>query len=449
MGLADNKLYYGDNLHILRNYIARESVDLVYLDPPFNSNQNYNVLFKEEDGTSSAAQVQAFTDTWQWNDTSEQALDDLRENAPEKLIDLIEGFLTYLKRNSFTAYIVMMTPRLLALHRVLKPTGSIYLHCDPAASHYLKIIMDQIFDVKNFRNEIIWKRSHPHGNISRSYGAIHDVLLFYAKSNFFIWNEPHRPYLLPNGKLDPELAESVLEQYHLVEEGTARRFQATSLLNPNPDRPNLTYEFHGYTKVWRWTKERMMQTEQEGKLYFPKDGKGIPREKRYLDEQEGLPLQDIWEDITLIGAKSAERLGYPTQKPEALLERIIKASSNEGDIVLDPFCGCGTTIVSAEKLKRKWLGIDITHLAIALMKSRLADSFTYSVQYEVVGEPVDLHGAYALKDQDRYQFQWWALSLVQARPIDGKKKGADGGIDGVKYININPAGKTQAIKVIV
>ncbi len=368
---------------------------------------------------------------------------------------MIAALRTFIGSNQMMAYLVMMTARLIELHRVLKETGSLYLHCDPTASHYLKIVLDTIFGPNNFRNEIVWKRSHPHGNVSRSYGAIHDVILFYVKSNYFTWNPSHRPYVLASGKLDPDLSEKLLEQYTLIDEATDRRFQATSLLNPNPDRPNLTYEFHGHLKVWRWTKARMEKAEREGKLYIPKGGSGIPREKRFLDEQEGIPLQDIWADILFISPQAAERLGYPTQKPLALLERIINASSNPGDIVLDPFCGCGTTIAAAQKVDRHWIGIDITHLSIALQKYRLKDAFSIepSKGYKVIGEPVDLHSARQLSLDDRYQFQWWALSLIQARPLGGDssskqgKKGTDKGIDGV--ISFMDGAKGEVKRIIV
>ena len=235
----------------------------------------------------------------------------------------------------------------------------------------------------------------------------------------------------------------MLAQYGLTEEG--RRFQATSLLNPNPDRPNLTYDFHGHHKVWRWTKERMEQAEHEGRLYFPKAGKGVPREKRYLDEQEGYPLQDVWIDKSLrLGAQDPERLGYPTQKPTPLLERLINASSNPCDVVLDPFCGCGTAIAAAQKLGREWIGIDITHLAITLIKHRLRDAFGDSLTFEVIGEPVDQASAVMLAEQDPYQFQWWVLGLVGARPTE-QKKGADRGIDGRLYFYDDSKGGTKQI----
>ncbi len=449
-----NRLYYGDNLDILRrlDYFPSESVDLIYLDPPFNSARSYNVLFKDESGLESEAQIKAFDDTWHWGPAAATAYNELW-HAGGNIATAIRAIRDLLGDNQMLAYLVMMAARLVELHRVLKPTGSLYLHCDPTASHYLKVLLDAIFGPANFQNEIIWKRSNPHGNVSRSYGAIHDIIFFYTKTNDHTWTQPHVPYYLPNGELNPALAENVLKQYSLIEEGTGRRFQATSLLNPNPDRPNLTYEFHGHTRVWRWTEERMKQAEAEGQLYFPRGGRGVPREKRYLDEQEGIPLQDVWDDIAPIPAQAAERLGYPTQKPLALLERIIEASSNPGDVVLDPFCGCGTAIAAAHKLGRQWIGIDITHLSTALQKYRLADMFglKQGVDYEVIGEPITLDGARQLAQDDRFQFQFWALSLIQARPFGAQpggrtgRRGADRGIDGT----INFTEGAEAKRVIV
>ena len=447
--MPDNTLYFGDNLDILRRYIDDESVDLIYLDPPFNSNQAYNVIFEEENGTGSGAQIEAFDDTWHWTMETARTFEECVEQGDVRVSETLRAFRRMLGDTDMMAYIANMAPRLVELRRVLKPTGSIYLHCDPTASHYLKVLMDGIFGVENYINEVIWKRSHPHGNVSRSYGGIHDVILFYSRSGEHIWTEPHKPYHLADGTLDPEVEEKVLSQYSLVDEETGRRFQATSLLNPNPDRPNLTYEFLGHTRVWRWTEDRMREAYENGEIYIPRGGKGIPRQKRYLDEQEGIPLQDIWTDVSPIPAQGNERLGYPTQKPEALLERIIEASSNEGDLVLDPFCGCGTTIAVAHRLNRRWIGIDITHLAVNLMKFRLQDTFGEEVreEYDVIGEPTDLAGAEALALDDRWQFELWSLGLVGARPTE-KKRGADQGIDGRLYFH-EPSGGAPTRQIVI
>jgi site-specific DNA-methyltransferase (adenine-specific) len=431
-----NKLYYGDNLEVLRQHIKDESVDLIYLDPPFNSRQDYNVLFAEKSGERSASQIMAFEDTWEWNADAQRAYEEIVERGG-RVSEAMRAFRTFLSHSDMMAYLAMMAPRLIELKRVLKVTGSIYLHCDPTASHYLKMLMDAVFGPENFRNEIVWRRSHPKGHAFTRFASTHDVLLAYAKQHGgTTWNPSYIPHDLDRSDLQYSLADS-----------DGRKYQLTSLLNPNPDRPNLTYEFKGVTKVWRWTKERMLEADAAGRIVVPKGGKGIPRYKRYLDEQEGIPVGDWWGDIEIVSG--SQRLGYPTQKPEALLERIINASSNKGDVVLDPFCGCGTAISVAQRLKRRWIGIDITHLAVGLIKKRLDDAFGPSVRktYEVIGEPVDLTGAQRLAQDDPYQFQWWALSLVGARPAE-QKKGADRGIDGRLYFHDENHGERKTKQII-
>jgi site-specific DNA-methyltransferase (adenine-specific) len=428
-----NTLFYGDNLDILREYIADAAVDLVYLDPPFNSNATYNVLFRAPGGEQSQAQIEAFEDSWHWNAHAEDAFDQVIKSGNSDAAEMLRAMRSFLKENDMMAYLAMMAVRLLELYRVLKPTGSLYLHCDQTASHYLKALMDAIFGVAGFTNEIIWRRTTPKGLAFSRYAANHDVLLFYRRGGTFTWNPQYMAY-----------TEEYAERYNLIDEKSGRRFQATSLLNPNPDRPNLTYEFHGYTKVWRWTKERMLKAEKGGLIYFPPGG-GVPREKRFFDEQEGVPVSSVWIDIPAINAVAQERLGYPTQKPLALLERIISASSNEGDLVLDPFCGCGTTVHAAQKLNRRWIGIDITHLAISLVKRRLIDAFPMA-QFEVHGVPKDFGAARELALQDKHQFQLWALSMIEAQPYKGGKKGGDTGIDG--YLYFKPDGKTTEKAVV-
>jgi site-specific DNA-methyltransferase (adenine-specific) len=415
-----NQLHYGDNLRVLRDEIADESVDLVYLDPPFNSAANYNVLFREASGEQSAAQIMAFEDTWHWTQESEAAYGELVTDAPERLARLVEAMRQMLGTSDMMAYLVMMAPRLVELHRVLKRTGSIYLHCDPTASHYLKLVLDSIFGAANFRNEIIWKRADPKGHAFSRFPSTHDVILYYSKGEHLTWNSQYTDY-------DPEYLQS---HYSNIEEGTGRQYTLSDCTNPNKNRPNLTYEWNGIVKVWRWTKDKMQNLHDEGRLVYTKSG--MPRYKRYLDEMRGTPVTTIWDDIPFINSQARERLGYPTQKPEALLERIINASSNEDDVVLDPFCGCGTTINVAERLKRRWVGIDITHLAVSLIRNRLRETFgTELSPYAVHGTPHDTASAEALALQDRYQFQWWALSLIDARPAQDKKKGKDSGIDGL------------------
>jgi site-specific DNA-methyltransferase (adenine-specific) len=430
---ATNTLYYGDNLVILREHIANESVDLIYLDPPFNSNRSYNVLFKDESGHEADAQITAFDDAWHWGEAAEGTYHELVTKGSPNVSAMISAMRQFIGANQMMAYLVMMAARLVELHRVLKPTGSLFLHCDPAASHYLKALLDTIFGYDNFRNEIVWMRTTSKSLMTRKLPDNHDVIFSYQKSEDATWNldAAFLPYDL--GNLDEKTAKKYT---HLDPDG--RLYQLTDLTNPNPDRPNLTYEFLGITKVWRWTKDRMQAAYEAGLVIQPSPG-AVPRYKRYLDEQRGKPLGDVWTDIPPINSMAAERLGYPTQKPLSLLERIINLSTNKNDVVLDPFSGCGTAISAAQKLGRCWIGIDITNLAIAMHKNRLKDMFGLlpGKDYQVVGEPEDLASARQLAQDDRYQFQWWALSLIQARPIGGEegnkkgKKGSDKGIDGV------------------
>lgn len=432
--MSGNYLYYGDNLDILRRYIKDQSVDLVYLDPPFNSKATYNVLFQEKNGTHSRAQITAFDDTWHWGLESESAYHELVTQGPNKLADLMQALRSFLGQNDMMAYLVMMAQRLLELRRVLKPTGSIYLHCDPTASHYLKLVMDVVFGIRRFRSEIIWRRTNAKGLAFKGYPSNHDVIFYYSVSDDIIWNRLFKEY-------DPNYIEKF---YRYIEPTTGRRYQLSDLTNPNRDRPNLTYEWNGHTRVWRWTKKRMEEADKKGLIHYTSSG--LARQKRYLDEMKGIPIDTIWDDVGNIQAQSSERLGYPTQKPEALLERIIKASSNEGHLVLDPFCGCGTAIAVAERLHRKWIGIDITHLAISLMKSRLATAFgTELSSYEVIGDPKDLESAKALAEANKTEFERWAVGLIKAMPY--KLTGADGGIDG--YLRFIDDKSGVAKKIIV
>jgi site-specific DNA-methyltransferase (adenine-specific) len=434
-----NTLFYGDNLLILRERLETESVDLIYLDPPFNSSRSYNVLFKDESGREAEAQITAFEDTWHWNATAQRTYEDLVTLGEARVSSVISALHGFIGTNQMMAYLVMMAARLVELHRVLKPTGSLYLHCDPTASHYLKLVLDAVFGLENFRNEIVWMRTIAKALTSRRLPNNHDVLLNYQKTESAVWNDEamFQPY-------DASDLDSKTATKYRYRDSQGRLYRLDNLINPNADRPNLTYEFLGVKRVWRWTKERMQQAYEAGLVVQTKPGRA-PQLKRYLDEQRGKPLGDVWTDIPPINSQAQERLGYPTQKPIALLERIISASSNPGDVVLDPFCGCGTTIAAAQKLGRRWIGIDITHLSIALQKYRLKDSFglVEKKDYAVVGEPEDLPSAQQLAHDDRYQFQWWALSLVKARPLSpgpspaGRgvrgegKKGADRGIGGV------------------
>lgn len=451
--ITRNTLFYGDNLQILREYIPDESIDLVYLDPPFNSQRTYNVLFRDESGQESEAQIAAFDDTWHWTMAAEEAYRELVQDAPGDVGQMIGAMRSFVGTNQMMAYLVMMAIRLVELHRVLKPTGSLYLHCDPTASHYLKVILDTIFGVENFRNEITWKRTNTHNDARTKFPDVSDVILFYARSRGTDFRVQRTDY-----------DDSYIKKFYRHDDNDGRGpYTLDNMASPNP-RPNMMYEWMGFpypAMGWRYQKGTIEKLHNEGRIYYPRNNQGEydftkrPRLKRYLNEQDGPVVGNVWLDIPPISAHAAERLGYPTQKPEALLERIIAASSKEGDLVLDPFCGCGTTIAAAQKLDRRWIGIDITHLSIALQKYRLRDSFniTADVDYEVTGEPVSLNSARKLAGDDRYQFQWWALSLVQARPLGasaGKKKGkkgADQGIDGV--INFIDDSKGTAKRVLV
>jgi site-specific DNA-methyltransferase (adenine-specific) len=450
-----NTLYYGDNLDVLRRHIKDETVDLVYLDPPFNSHATYNVLFAEHSGAKAAAQVKAFEDTWEWDDAAARACQEMIE-AGGKVSEAIQAFRQLLGTSNMMAYLAMMAPRLLELRRVLRPTGSIYLHCDPTASHYLKLLMDAVFGARNFHNHIVWQRSDTHNDAKKQFPAISDHILFYSKTDSYTFSRqyvPHAAKTLQDWYQYLELPDGTVRKMTKDERETqvlppgARRSNAADMTSPNP-RPNLMYEYKGYpfpAKGWRYSKETMAKLDQEGKLLFPADPKGRIMLKRYLDEQAGVTVGDVWADISQLRSSMAERLGYPTQKPEALLERIILASSSPGDTVLDPFSGCGTAIAVAQRQNRHWIGIDITHLAITLMKHRLHDAFGDAAKYKVIGEPVSVPDAEELAKQDPYQFQWWSLGLVGARPVE-QKKGSDKGIDGRLYFHDEgPAGKTKQV----
>lgn len=381
--MKNRTLYFGDNLEILQKKIADETFDLIYLDPPFNSKKSYNVLFKEG-LQDSPAQVKAFEDSWHWNRESKETFDYLVTRTNADIANLMQALEKIIGHNDMMAYLTMMAVRLKELYRVLKDTGSLYLHCDPTASHYLKIVLDVIFGKNNFRDEIIWKRS---GGFKRSsankFPTKHDVILFYSKTENYSFNPQFRPH-------KPEY----LKRFKRDEKGRLYR-----------DDVNPT-----------------------------KGGRRVI----YLDEVEGDLVDSVWSDIPPVNPAGSERLGYPTQKPEALLERIIKASSDDGQWILDPFCGCGTTVSVAEKLKRNWVGVDVTSLAINLIKRRLKDQFGLgSKQIIVDGLPTDITGARELFKKDPFEFEYWALDLVEAVPSRSKSKenmrGADKGIDGVIF----------------
>lgn len=428
-----NQLYYGDNLDVLRRHVDDESVDLVYLDPPFNSSATYNVLFAERDGTQAASQIKAFEDTWKWDEGAARAFEEVVERGG-RVSHAMQAFRTFLGESDMLAYLAMMAPRLLELRRVLKPTGSIYLHCDPTASHYLKMLMDAVFGPQFFQNEIVWKRTSAHSSAKR-YGPVHDVILFYGRSAEMKWVGGNQAY------------EEEYVRYRF-KRGGERPWKDADLTGSGIRHGETGQVWRGFDvtakgRHWGVPPSELDKMDAEGRIYWPQKKGGWPREKVFLDSAKGVPLQDVWTDIFPINSQAQERLGYPTQKPEALLERIVSASTDEGDVVLDPFCGCGTTITASQKLNRRWIGIDITNLAITLIRSRLADTFGGAVEYEVIGEPVSLPDAAKLARDDPYQFQWWALGLVGARPVE-EKKGADKGVDGHIYFHVGD-GQTRQI----
>ncbi len=450
-------LYWGDNLEILKRHVKDEAVDLVYLDPPFNSNTSYNVLFAERDGSQSSAQIKVFSDTWRWDQAAARTFEETVESGGA-VGGALRALRELLGQNDLLAYLTMVAPRLVELRRVLRSTGSIYLHCDTTASHYLKILMDSVFHPRNYRTEITWKRQSAHNDARqgrRQYGRIRDVILFYTKSDTYTWNPVFAPYDDKQLESSYRWAEGPEGQVVHLKKGEDppegwRRFSLGDLTGPGgAARGSPVYELMGVTRAWRFSRDRMNELVRAGRIVQTRAG-NVPMQKRYLDEMPGVVAQDLWTDLKPIGAMAAERLGYPTQKPVALLERIIGASSNPGDTVLDPFCGCGTTIVAAQRLGRKWVGVDVTHLAITLVRSRLRDSFGNEVDYKVIGEPLDLEGARVLAGIDRYQFQWWALGKVGARPNPADQvKGADQGIDGRAYFHEKEGGATKSIIVSV
>lgn len=420
-----NTLYLGDCLNVLRDNVPDESVDLVYIDPPFNSKRDYNIFFDDKEIQT---QRIAFEDTW----TLKNITDSLAELHTLQTDNLYFLLITYQKvaPHAFP-YLTMMALRILELHRVLKPTGSFYLHCDPTMSHYLKTACDIIFDAKNFRNEIVWKRTTAHNDPGK-YGANIDLILFYTKSDDWIWNE-----------LYLEHEEKYLARFK-NKDVDGRLWQDDNLTAKGLSGGGYEYEYKGSKSLWRVPMETMKRLDAEGRLHFTNKG-GI-RLKRYLDENKGTVLQALWDDISPINSQAKERLGYPTQKPKALLERIIQASSNEGDTVLDGFCGCGTTIDAAEGLHRSWIGVDISPIAISLIKRRLKDTYGEHLnKFEVRGTPADEQSAIELWKQNPFAFQDWWLTEFEVFSTTFGIKGADKGIDGLAQYLVDPKNQ-QVIK---
>lgn len=445
-----NKLYFGDNLDVLRQHVKDESVDLIYLDPPFNSNANYNVLFKEAAGKASEAQAEAFKDTWGWGETAALAFDDVMKGGGDLAV-ILRAFRTWLGDSPMMAYLAMMAVRMGELQRVLKPTGSLYLHCDPTASHYLKIVLDGTFGPDRFQNEVIWKRTTAH-NSAKKYSPVHDVILFYRSSNKATWNSPRGAY-----------EAAYLDKYYKFDDGDGRLYWRADITGAgvrkgdsglpwrgrDPSRikrhwalpEKVIAELAGPAGKQLTAQQKLDLLDENGLIYWPK-GDGMPQYKRFRDQLRGPALGDVWDDLNRLNPVAGERLGYPTQKPVALLERIIAASSNSGDVVLDPFCGCGTTVEAAERQARQWIGIDVTHYAVTLIENRLKAH--PAARYSVHGRPTDLSGAVELARRDKYQFQWWAAWLLGAQTYENKK-GADRGIDANIFFANGPYGYGRII----
>ncbi len=448
-----NKLFYGDNLDVLRKFIRDETVDLCYIDPPFNSKRNYNQIYNNI-GQEDRAQAQAFTDTWEWNDHANECFDEILSNKNQvqsaQSIALINGLEKVLGKGALFAYLVSMTVRIAEIHRALKPTGSFYLHCDPTASHYLKLACDALFVTRggDFRNEIVWKRSTGHNLATKRFDSITDTILFYTKSNNYIYNRVYTP--VTKEELNQIFPETELE--------TGRRFNHQKLeKSANAYSIGEKRVIQGreiITNVgWIWTQKTFDERLAKNPRLIYWTGNNRPRYKLYADEYEGKLLPNLWADIPALSSNSGESLGYPTQKSEALLERIISASSNEGDVVLDVFCGCGTTVAVANRLRRRWIGMDITYQSIALILKRLKDSEGQAAVDNVVlhGVPQDIESVDALihkkDDRVRKEFEKWAvLTYSNNRAVINEKKGADGGIDGIAYTRKST---TEVLPVII
>lgn len=422
-----NYLYFGDCLSVMRDLMKGGAVDLIYLDPPYNSNRDYNNIYKDETGRPLPDQVMGFNDMWVLGEETERTLRAMpvlmREaGIDDNAVDFWRLWMNALRgvQPNLLAYLSYMVERLLPMRSILKPTGSIYLHCDPTASHYIKVILDAIFGHQNFRNEITWKRFNFHADAKR-FGAISDRLLFYSRSDNFAFFPVRVPY-----------SQAYIKSKFTHKDDSGRPYRLDNLNPPGGRGP--VYEFHGITKAWRMTKDKMDKLDAEGRIYTRSE---IPQLKRYLDEMPGQAVADIWTDIPPINSQAKERMGYATQKPVALLERIIKASSTEDDTIFDPFCGCASTIEAAHRLGRKWIGIDRSFHAInRVARVRLQDrlGLVSGEDFEISGIPQTVEGAADIWRRDTYHFQEWAISKVNGHPT--KKQTGDGGVDGRLYFDV-------------
>lgn len=433
-----NELHFGDNLDVLRG-MAPDSVELIYLDPPFNSNAAYNVLYGTRRGGPSQAQSHTFEDTWTWDHAARRALEQTAQRHL-KAGALLDAFSAVIPESNMLAYLAMMAVRLIEMHRVLKGTGAIYLHCDPTASHYLKLLMDSIFGPQRFLNELIWKRTSAHSSAKR-YGPVHDTILFYSRTDGFTWNKLFQPY-----------DQTYIDAFYTHRDADGRRWRRSDLTGAGIRHGETGRQWRGIDvtakgRHWAWPPSELDQLDAEGKIHWPEKAGGMPMLKRYLDEQPGVPLQDLILDIRPDHNLSRDRQGYSTQKPLPLIERLMLASTNEGDTILDPFCGCGTAIEAAEKLRRNWIGIDVTYLAIHVIEKRLAEAFGTEIKerYKLFGSPLDADDARALAARDWLEFQKWAVFALGGLPKD--RLGPDGGIDGI--IRYHRVGTEQPNRAIV
>lgn len=445
-----NKLFYGDCLEIMRQgYLSKNSVDLIYLDPPFNSKKNYNLMYRTMTGLPVSEQVEAFCDTWELDADKERAAREMpvlmrEKGVDEYYIDFWHHWIKALRNTQprTLAYLIYMVERLLWMRHILKPTGSLYLHCDTTVSHYIKVMLDGIFGHGNFRNEIIWKRTTTHSD-SKTWSRVSDSILFYTRGPKFTWNTPHEPH-----------SEAYRDTKYRYDDGDGRGlYRLDNMTSPSP-RHRMMYEWKGFphpANGWRYKPETMRSLDENGRIWYPKRPDGSfdtskrPQLKRYLSTAKGGVMGNIWTDISPVNSQATERLGYPTQKPTELLDRIVLASSKKGDVVFDPFCGCGTTIYSAHKNQRRWVGCDIAILAIRLVKTVLSERYglVEGAHYEVDGIPVSVEQAQELFKRDPFQFQHWAVELVGGFP--SSRRSGDKGIDGRLYFETLDSGLKEMV----
>lgn len=459
--MQKNHLYYGDNLTIMRD-MPNACVDLIYLDPPFNSQRNYNLIYKKLTGQPVPEQEEAFCDAWEMDPEKEEMARKMpvvfkEYGADDDLVAFWRAWIDALRHTQprLLAYLIYMSFRLFEMRRILKPTGSLFLHCDPTASHYIKVILDGVFGHQNFRNEVIWKRTHAHSGAQR-FGPVHDILLFYSRSARYTWNAQRLPY-----------SQSYVDSFFRFKDEDGRRYRSTILTGTglrsgasgqpwrhvDPSKIGRHWAIPGYIREILGTdalaspQAALDELDKKGRILWPAKANGVPSFKQYVDDLGGVVLQDVWTDIPPLSGQASERLGYPTQKPIALLDRIITASSNAGDVVFDPFCGCGTAVYAAQLLGRKWIGCDIAILSVQLVRDVLFRRYglTEGEHYDVSGVPLSVEGAEVLFAHDARQFQHWAVEL--AGGFASTKHSGDLGIDGRIHFETGDGLKNMVLSV--